>query len=38
MQQAVAAGILINIESFREVRELAAISEQTGHRHASRCA
>jgi len=32
MQQAVAAGILINIESFREVRELAAISEQTGHR------
>jgi diaminopimelate decarboxylase len=32
MQQAVAAGILINIESFREVRELAAISEQTGQR------
>jgi diaminopimelate decarboxylase len=31
MRQAVAAGILINIESFREVRELAAISEQTGH-------
>jgi diaminopimelate decarboxylase len=32
MQQAVAAGILINIESFREVRELASISEQTGNR------
>ncbi|MEF8721936.1 MAG: pyridoxal-dependent decarboxylase, exosortase A system-associated [Candidatus Accumulibacter delftensis] len=32
MQQAVAAGILINIESFREVRELAAISDQTGDR------
>ena len=30
LQQAVAAGILINIESFREVAELATISEQTG--------
>jgi diaminopimelate decarboxylase len=27
LRQAVAAGILINIESFREVAELAAISE-----------
>jgi diaminopimelate decarboxylase len=30
LQQAVAAGILINIESFREVAELAAISHETG--------
>ena len=30
LRQAVAAGILINIESFREVSELAAISAQTG--------
>lgn len=29
LQQAVAAGILINIESFREVGELAAISRET---------
>lgn len=31
LQQAVAAGILINIESFREVFELAAIIDQTGY-------
>ena len=31
LQQAVAAGILINIESFREVAELAAISDATGY-------
>ncbi|WP_434735619.1 pyridoxal-dependent decarboxylase, exosortase A system-associated [Candidatus Accumulibacter propinquus] len=31
LQQAVAAGILINIESFREVSELAAIIDQTGY-------
>ena len=30
LRQAVAAGILINIESLREVTELAAISQQTG--------
>lgn len=30
LRQAVAAGILINIESFREVTELATISEQMG--------
>jgi len=30
LSQAVAAGILINIESFREVAELAAISHETG--------
>lgn len=30
LEQAVAAGILINIESFREVIELAAISRETG--------
>ncbi|SBT06641.1 Pyridoxal-dependent decarboxylase, exosortase system type 1 associated [Candidatus Accumulibacter aalborgensis] len=30
LEQAVAAGILINIESFREVAELAAISRETG--------
>lgn len=30
LRQAVAAGILINIESFREVRELAAIRQATG--------
>ncbi len=30
LQQAVAAGILINIESFREVAELAAICDDTG--------
>lgn len=30
LSQAVAAGILINIESFREVAELAAINHQTG--------
>ena len=32
LRQAVAAGILINIESFREVRELLSICEQTGDR------
>ena len=31
LQRAAAAGILINIESFREVRELAAIASETGH-------
>jgi len=31
LQQAIAAGILINIESFREVAELAALSAQTGY-------
>jgi len=31
LQQAVAAGILINIESFREVVELAAIGDATGY-------
>ncbi|MEF8714814.1 MAG: pyridoxal-dependent decarboxylase, exosortase A system-associated [Accumulibacter sp.] len=31
LQQAVAAGILINIESFREVAELAAIGDATGY-------
>ncbi|KFB68035.1 pyridoxal-dependent decarboxylase, exosortase A system-associated [Candidatus Accumulibacter vicinus] len=31
LQQAVAAGILINIESFREVEELAAIGDATGY-------
>ena len=31
LQQAVAAGILINIESFREATELAAISHETGY-------
>lgn len=30
LRQAVAAGILINVESFREVGELAAIQQQTG--------
>ena len=30
LRQAVAAGILINIESFREIRELAAIRQATG--------
>ncbi|MCP5248725.1 MAG: pyridoxal-dependent decarboxylase, exosortase A system-associated [Candidatus Accumulibacter sp.] len=30
LQQAVAAGILVNVESFREVAELAAIGDQTG--------
>lgn len=30
LRQAVAAGVLINLESFREARELAAISESTG--------
>ncbi|EXI88039.1 MAG: L-glutamyl-[BtrI acyl-carrier protein] decarboxylase [Candidatus Accumulibacter regalis] len=32
LRQAVAAGILINVESFREVAELAAISAQTGNK------
>ena len=31
LQRAAAAGILINIESFREVRELAVIASETGH-------
>ena len=31
LRRAVAAGILINIESFREVTELADISQETGH-------
>lgn len=31
LSQAVAAGVLINVESFREVRLLAAICESTGH-------
>ena len=31
LERAVAAGILINIESFREVAELAAICERTGY-------
>lgn len=30
LQQAVAAGILVNLESFREIAELAAISQATG--------
>ncbi|NTV12140.1 MAG: pyridoxal-dependent decarboxylase, exosortase A system-associated [Zoogloea sp.] len=30
LQQAVAAGVLLNVESFREVRELADISGRTG--------
>ena len=32
LRRAVAAGILINIESFREVNELAAICKETGYR------
>lgn len=32
LRRAAAAGILINVESFREVRELAAILEETGCR------
>lgn len=32
LRRAVAAGILINIESFREVNELAAIGKETGYR------
>lgn len=31
LKQAAAAGILINVESFREVRELAAIQHETGY-------
>ena len=30
LRQAIAAGILVNIESFREIDELAAISQETG--------
>jgi len=36
LQQAVAAGVLINLESFREVRELAEIGCRTGYQ--ARCA
>ncbi len=32
LERAIAAGILINIESFREVTELAAICQKTGYR------
>jgi diaminopimelate decarboxylase len=32
LEQAVAAGVLVNIESFREVRELACIASRTGYR------
>ncbi|WP_300449985.1 pyridoxal-dependent decarboxylase, exosortase A system-associated [Accumulibacter sp.] len=31
LRQAVAAGILVNLESFREITELAAISQATGY-------
>lgn len=36
LQQALAAGVLINVESLREVRELAEIGGRTGYR--ARCA